>query len=100
MMNKILIPNALRHHRKLAGLRLVDVALKLGFSEYGVDRISKWERGLAMPGVINLLKLAEIYQVRPEEFYPRNLLAKMTSQIYSIDDKRYCSSNKIDSVIF
>jgi transcriptional regulator with XRE-family HTH domain len=62
------IPNTLREHRKRAGLRQRDVANKLNI--LGVDRISRWERGLAYPSVPNLFKLAEVYNVPVEFLYP------------------------------
>ena len=34
------------------------------------DRISRWENGTAMPSVVNLFKLAAIYEVMPHELYP------------------------------
>jgi len=33
------------------------------------DRISHWEKGVAFPGMVNLLKLTLIYRVPPEQFY-------------------------------
>jgi transcriptional regulator with XRE-family HTH domain len=57
----------LRHYRKQAGLRQVDVAAKLGFTSY--DRISHWENGTAFPCVRNLFRLAVLYHVAPHELY-------------------------------
>ena len=66
-MNLYPIPNNLRRHRKQAGLRQVDVADKLGFKS--ADRISKWEKGQAIPNIVNLFKLVLIYQTPAEELY-------------------------------
>lgn len=49
------------------GLRQIDVAHLLGFKSE--DRISRWEKGNAYPHIINLFKLANIYQVKAEELY-------------------------------
>lgn len=67
METKQPIPNMLRHYRKQAGLRQVDVAAKLGF--VSADRISRWEKGQSLPSVINLFKLSAIYKVPAEELY-------------------------------
>ena len=63
----MLIPNALRKHRKLNNLKQEDVAIKLGLRS--TDRISRWERGSTFPHVINLFKLGLIYKVPPHELY-------------------------------
>lgn len=62
-----LIPNTLREHRKRVGLRQSDVAKQLGFASS--DRISRWEKGLSYPCVINLFKMAKLYGVSAEELY-------------------------------
>lgn len=35
------------------------------------SRISKWEKGTAMPSVENLFKLASLYDVLPHTIYPQ-----------------------------
>jgi transcriptional regulator with XRE-family HTH domain len=67
METKSSIPNMLRHYRKQAGLRQVDVAARLGF--VSADRISHWEKGQSFPSVINLFKLSVIYKVSAEQLY-------------------------------
>lgn len=61
------IPNRLRKHRKIAGLRQQDVAKLLGHKS--TCRISRWEKGLSMPSAFNLLKLSILYGVLPQELY-------------------------------
>lgn len=65
---QIKYPNKLVQIRKARGLRQIDVSEKLGF--IGEDRICKWEKGTAVPHLVNLLKLCQIYNVRAEEIYP------------------------------
>src|SRR5947209_3284345 len=65
--NNNFILNNLRAHRKQAGLRQLDVAKALGF--LSTDRISRWEKGLTFPHVVNLFKLARLYRVAPQELY-------------------------------
>lgn len=68
MSNTTFIPNSLRTRRTVAGLLQRDVAKQLGLD--CADRISHWENETAMPNVVNLFKLAAIYQVMPHELYP------------------------------
>jgi len=64
-MNKT--PNNLRLYRKQAGLFQKEVAqlLKLDCT----DRISHWEKGTAVPSLINLFRLAAIYKTSPQDLY-------------------------------
>jgi len=59
--------NNLKVLRKQEGLRQIDVAERLGHTS--ADRISHWEKGLAVPGLVNLFKLSLIYKVAPQELY-------------------------------
>lgn len=60
-------PNNLREFRVRAGLRQIDVAKRLGLD--CADRLSRWENGLAVPNVVNLLKLAVIYDATPQQIF-------------------------------
>lgn len=60
--------NTLRDHRQKAGLLQRDVALRLGLD--CTDRLSRWENGLAVPSILNLFRLAAIYNVEPQVLYP------------------------------
>ena len=71
---KTRVPNNLRECRRKAGLTQYDVMVKLGLKS--MDRISKWENGLKMPSVKNLLKLTTLYGIQPKECYPYFTLAK------------------------
>lgn len=44
------------------------------------DRLSHWEKGTAIPSIVNLFRLAAIYQVLPHELYPE-LYKKITDEI-------------------
>jgi transcriptional regulator with XRE-family HTH domain len=61
------IPNRLRKHRKLMGYTQKQVCFLLGIAS--TDRISHWEKGIAMPSVANLIKLSIIYHVFPTDLY-------------------------------
>ncbi len=60
--------NTLKESRITLGLRQQDVADILGHSI--TDRISHWEKGRAMPSLINLFKLSAVYGKMPHELYP------------------------------
>lgn len=62
--------NNLREYRIKAGLTQKQVAVMLGMQ--CEDRLSHWERGQAMPSVINLMKLTAIYNVVAEKLYTCN----------------------------
>ncbi len=79
LQNSYPFPNRLRSARQNLNLRQLDVACKLGFCT--TDRISRWEKGQGMPNVINLLKLAAIYQVPPQNLYPE--IAEEISAVYA-----------------
>ena len=59
--------NRLRKHRKLMGYKQSDVAHLLGLRN--TNRISRWEKGLSFPSVVNLIKLSIIYRTFPNELY-------------------------------
>lgn len=67
--NLEILENNLRKFREEKGLRLIDVADKLGFTS--IDRISLWERGMAAPNIVNLFRLAALYDVKPDKMYPK-----------------------------
>ena len=62
------IKNNLRACRKAKGLSQFQVMQYLGLKS--MDRISRWESGLAYPSVVNFIKLLELYDVTPREMYP------------------------------
>jgi transcriptional regulator with XRE-family HTH domain len=61
------IPNRLRMHRKMMGLKQHQVAQLLGV--YDTKPLSMWEKGIVIPSTINLLKLSIIYRTFPNELY-------------------------------
>jgi Helix-turn-helix. len=62
------LTNRLREHRVKAGLLQRDVASLLQLD--CTDRLSRWENGLSYPSIMNLFKLARIYEVMPQQLYP------------------------------
>jgi len=59
--------NRLKEIRKNLGLTQKQVAAALGLD--CEDRLSHWERGHSMPSATNLLRLAKIYNISPQEIY-------------------------------
>lgn len=61
------IPNRLRKHRRINGYKQSEVVYILGLKSS--NRLSRWEQGLSMPSVENLIKLSILYHVLIEELY-------------------------------
>lgn len=61
------IPNRLRRYRILAGYKQCEVAQLLGLR--CTDRLSRWEKGLSIPSLVNVLKLSTLYKTLVEELY-------------------------------
>jgi transcriptional regulator with XRE-family HTH domain len=61
------LPNTLKENRKRLGLKQLEVAKKLGINS--AERISMWEKGKSFPGIVNLFKLAALYDQAPENLY-------------------------------
>ena len=59
--------NSLKKHRLLMGYKQNEVAKLLGLKS--ASRISRWEKGLAMPSVENLIKLSALYSTLMNELY-------------------------------
>lgn len=76
---ELVIKNELRNVRHELNLRQLDVVCKLGFST--TDRLSRWEKGIAMPSLINLFRLAAIYEVAPHHLYP-NLFNEIYNEFH------------------
>jgi len=69
------VPNNLRRYRKAIGLKQRDVANILGLKNSGM--ISRWEKGVCLPNLINASKLAGLYCVLVDAlFFPLIRLIK------------------------
>ena len=92
-MNKLIQPpynNNLREIRLKRGLRQLDVVCILGFTT--TDRLSHWEKGQALPNIINLFKLALIFQVPPESLYPE-MMQSLHASLSSVQEKYPCNES-------
>jgi transcriptional regulator with XRE-family HTH domain len=59
--------NQLRKYRKARGLKQRDAARILGFAD--ASSISRWERGVCLPSVINMFRLAALYRTLVDALY-------------------------------
>ena len=71
--------NKLLDLRSKKGIRQQDLADKLGMCV--TDRISHWEKGTAIPSIINLFRLCAVHEVLPHELYPE-LFEKIVSETH------------------
>lgn len=63
------IPNNLRKYRKAVGLKQREVARILNLKSAGM--ISRWEKGVCLPSLLNAFKLAGLYCVLVDAlFFP------------------------------
>jgi DNA-binding XRE family transcriptional regulator len=69
------IPNNLRKYRKALGLKQTDVDKILNLKNAGM--ISRWEKGVCLPSLLNAFKLAGLYCVLVDAlFFPLIRLIK------------------------
>jgi transcriptional regulator with XRE-family HTH domain len=85
------IQNSLRRQRKLMGYSQSDVAKFLGMKR--TNRISEWERGDAMPNLINLLKLSIVYRTLPTDLY-FDLFQELKIGMCLIEDHSFSNEEK------
>ncbi len=60
------LPNLLRKYRKVQGATEMEVGRMLGTRG---SRISRWERGMCVPSLVNALRLAALYHVMVEALF-------------------------------
>ena len=72
--------NSLRKYRKARGLKQKDVAKILGLKS--ASSISRWEKGLCLPKLTNIFKLAVLYRTMADGLFIdlRRLLQKEIMQ--------------------
>lgn len=64
---QIKYPNKLKELRKAHNLKQTDISAYMGFT--GEERISRWERGQALPSLRNIIKLTQLFKVKIEDIY-------------------------------
>jgi len=78
------IPNRLRKHRRIMGYQQKDVARLLGLQS--ANRISRWEKGVALPSAINLIKLSIVFRTLPTELY-FDVLQQLREELHQREKK-------------
>jgi transcriptional regulator with XRE-family HTH domain len=78
------IANSLWTYRKKMGLSQKRVAHLLGL--YGTNGLSRWEHGVKLPNLVNLLKLEIVYRV-PAGFLFGDLYRKLRDEIRGREEK-------------
>jgi len=77
------IPNRLKLHRRLRGLKQKEVAALLELQSPWSLR--QWEQGKGFPNMANLVKLSILYRTYPNELYPE----------YFIEMKRHLDTREL-----
>ena len=67
------IANQLRKYRRACGLSQREVARILGFTN--ASSLSRWERGVCLPSVMNLFRLSALYRTLVDALYIDTLRA-------------------------
>ncbi len=76
--------NNLRSARITFNLTQQRVADILGFNI--TDRISRWEKGVAVPSIVNLFRLSSMYGVSPQELYPKLMEEILNETIKKVEE--------------
>ena len=66
-MEKCRFPNKLKMFRRSSGYSQKKVARMLGLRD--TSTISRWEHGIALPGIVQTFRLALIYHTEPHELF-------------------------------
>lgn len=77
----------LREKRIEVGLSQGAVAKKLGYTS--PQFVSNWERGLSRPPVATLRKIAQIYQIAPNEMFEAILKTTISEVTTELTEKFY-----------
>lgn len=78
------INNCLRRHRKARGLQQKEVAEILGLKS--ASMISRWEKGLCLPSVLNLFKLAVLYRTMADALFI-DLVRALRSDLHKREER-------------
>jgi transcriptional regulator with XRE-family HTH domain len=67
-MKETSFPNNIRKYRRIAGYSQKEASFILGFKQ--TSTVSKWEKGLLLPGIRYIFILSHLYNVLPHKLYP------------------------------
>ena len=60
-------PNKLKAYRRLNGFSRKKIARIIGHAD--TSTLSRWERGIILPGLLQIFQLAQLYKKLPHELY-------------------------------
>jgi transcriptional regulator with XRE-family HTH domain len=83
-------PNRLKEYRHINGLSQKQVGFLLGFKN--TSRIAEWEKGIAFPSILNLLKLSLIYHKLVNDLY-FDLMQEYKKEIAQRETKLFSSKH-------
>src|ERR1017187_1647457 len=66
-MENCRFPNRLKKYRRLFCFSQREVASMLGLKD--PSPLSRWEKGISLPGLMHLFRLSRIYKTMPSEMY-------------------------------
>jgi len=66
-MEKNRFPNKLKSYRRSCGYSQKKVARMLSLAD--TSTLSRWEHGVAIPGIMQVFRLARIYHTLPHDLY-------------------------------
>jgi len=78
------IHNCLRKYRKARGLKQNEVAEIIGLKSSSI--ISRWEKGICMPSLSNILKLALIYRTMVDALFI-DQVRELKSSLYKKEEE-------------
>jgi transcriptional regulator with XRE-family HTH domain len=80
------IPNLLKKHRRIRGLKQWQVAILLGLKNG--SRISRWEKGECLPSALNIFRLSIIYRVLVDALFIDHIYA-LREEIHGREKKLF-----------
>ncbi len=100
-MGKSRYPNRLKKYRRVVDLSQRKVAAILGLYDSGC--ISRWEKGVCLPDLINTIKLCLLFKVLPHELYDElyeKIQIDMQPNLFAHDEPIDSNSNEYDLTEF
>ncbi len=94
-MEKVRFPNKLRMFRRISGLSQKKVAIHLGLSN--TSPLSKWEKGIQLPGLLQVFRLCRIYKAKPEELFDDLFFHMEIKGCLFANDCRHANSEQSDT---
>lgn len=85
-------PNKLKMFRRCSGYSQKKVARILGLAD--TSTLSRWEHGIAVPGLVQVFRLSRIYKTLPQELYDELWLRlEKEYNLLAQDDEPFNSNN-------